>query len=147
MKNEILMTIILSIWLIEEVVTVTFSGKTPTFAYPIPVTAGQVVQAVANWNISATDVDLHLYQPGRTISHATDDACDCSWGGFSETTTLTANANGNVVVWANQFSGVGVSLSITIKVNGAVVLTDSGIMHANASYFQLPVVNPACGLV
>ena len=54
---------------------INFEGKTPPNTYIIPVNAGDTVWATANWISNATDLDLHLYQPGVTISDRMPNVC------------------------------------------------------------------------
>ena len=71
------LTIAIFYTIVCKILTVNFDGKTPPNSYIIPVVPGDVVNAYANWNSSATDLDLHIYQPGRVITDSTSDLCQC----------------------------------------------------------------------
>lgn len=116
----IFLTLIFSVT-IKLVGSMTFNGKTPPNSYIIPVGVGDVIVATASWTSTATDLDLHLFQPGKIITDSNSDDCECDCCGSTETATVTANANGNVIAWAQQWSGAGVQYTITIKRNGVVV--------------------------
>lgn len=117
------MELIILLCLLYLGIGIFFEGKTPPNSYIIPVTAGDTVTAYANWTSTATDLDLHIFQPGRVISFSTSDQCQCFCCSSSEIVTLTANTNGNIVVWAQQYGGAGVIYSIDIKKNGAPFFT------------------------
>jgi len=98
-----------------------FAGKTPPNSYIVPVGVGDAVVATASWTSTATDLDLHIFQPGKVISDSTSDFCQCFCCSSTETASLTANSNGNIVIWAQQWGGAGVPYTISIKRNGVVI--------------------------
>lgn len=77
MLNGIFCIILLSYYFIHNTLAINFQGKTPPNSYIIPVSAGDVVMASANWISNATDLDLHLYQPGVIISDRQPNVCEC----------------------------------------------------------------------
>jgi len=68
---------ILTWFVIQITIAINFNGKTPPNSYIIPVVSGDVVTATANWTSTATDLDLHIYQPGKVITDSTSDMCQC----------------------------------------------------------------------
>ena len=58
--------------------------------------------------------------------------------------SLVANASGNVVVWAQQWGGVGVDYNVNIKKNGVSFITDSAFLSQNGTYHKAQVLTTPC---